>query len=180
MRLIDDIMNLPEIELREPRARIAHYYGDTVRKLMLAAAIVILVGAPLYATDLARELPFDIVGALILICFAAFTSPRSRTMMIANTVAAGVGMVLFELWALTAYGEVPPAVVAIRQAIAVIFVFAFYFAGKSLRHMNQMRLDEEPATEDTPDRLERIDEESDELTDYAPPRHREEAEYKEE
>ncbi len=180
MRFVDDIIQLSDVEPSARSTRIAHYYGDTVRKLMLVAAIAILIGAPFYATDLRAELPFDIIGALVLICFAAFTSPRSRTMMIANTVAAGVGMVLFELWALTAYGEVPPIVVAIRQAIAVVFVFAFYFAGKSLRHMNQMRLDEEPATEDTPDRLERIDEESEELTDYAPPRHREEAEYKEE
>lgn len=180
MRLIDDILQLSDVEPVNHPARIAHYYGDTVRKLMLATAIAILVGAPFYATDLRTELPFDIVGALILICFAAFTSPRSRTMMVANTVAAGVGMVLFELWALTAYGEVPPVVVAIRQAIAVVFVFAFYFAGKSLRHMNQMRMGEEASSsEDRIDDLRAMSEELEEIEDYTPQQHREETEYKE-
>lgn len=115
---------------------LAHYYGDIVRQLLLLAAAVLLVGAPFYSADLPSELPFDVIGALVLVCLAAFTSPTNRLIILADTVAAGVGMVLFELWALTTYGETSIIVSLLRQAIALLFLFALYFGGKTLRGLS--------------------------------------------
>ena len=115
------------------RVSMPHYYGDNVRGLLLAAAVIMLVGAPWYANNLQAELPLYLLGALILVCFAAFTSPRSHTMLIADTIVAGVGMALFEQWALSSYESVALSVFALRQLIALIFFFAFYFAGKTVR-----------------------------------------------
>lgn len=118
---------------------LSHYYGDIVRQLLLFAAAVLLVGAPFYSADLPSELPFDVIAALVLVCLAAFTSPTNRFIMLADTVAAGVGMVLFELWALTTYGETSIFVSLLRQAIALLFLFALYFGGKTLRGQVQER-----------------------------------------
>lgn len=136
MTFIDDVEKAFEGDEERHALHVAHYYGDTVRKLMLAAALAILVGAPFYTDVPGQSLTLIVFSALILVCFAAFTTPFSRMMMTANTVAAGTGMVLFAAWALMAYGEVPVSMVIIREGIALIFFFALYFAGKSLRHMN--------------------------------------------
>lgn len=112
---------------------IAHYYGDIVRQLLLLAAAVILVAAPFYASDLPRELPLNVLAALVLACLAAFTSPQAATILYADAIVSGVGMVLFELWALSSYQDTSIVAVGLRQAIALIFLFALYFSGKTLR-----------------------------------------------
>lgn len=124
---------------------LAHYYGDIVRQLLLLAAAVILVAAPFYASDLPRELPLNVLAALVLACLAAFTSPRTVSILYADAVVSGVGMVLFEIWALSSYQDTSIVAVALRQAIALIFLFALYFSGKTLRGraMERARRDEE-------------------------------------
>lgn len=129
---------------------VAHYYGDIVRQLLLFAAAVLLVGAPFYGSDLPSELPFDVLGALVLACLAAFTSPVTRSILWADTIVAGVGMVLFELWALSSYQTTSLLVVSLRQAIALLFLFALYFGGKTLRGLKNndlMVAPEEPRDE---------------------------------
>lgn len=119
-----------------PRWRdIPHYYGDIVRMLFLAAAILMLVGAPFYTDDLKTQLPFIVIGAIVLVALAALTSPRSPLVMRLNAGAAGAGVVIYEIWALWGYGISTAIDFALRQIPAVIFIFAFYFALKTLRAM---------------------------------------------
>jgi hypothetical protein len=122
---------------------VAHYYGDIIRQLMLFAAAVLLVGAPFYGSDLPNELPFDVLGALVLACLAAFTSPVTRGILWADTIVAGVGMVLFELWALSSYQTTPLLAVSLRQGIALLFLFALYFGGKTLRGLSAREYSDE-------------------------------------
>ena len=110
-----------------------HYYGDTVRSLMLAAAALMLVGVPFYGADLRPELPVFVTAMLILVCLAAFTSPRNRAVLIADAIVTGAGMVIFEMWALASYTSIPLSAFALRQAVALLFLFAFYFSGKTIR-----------------------------------------------
>ncbi len=112
---------------------VPHYYGDTVRVLLLAAAVIMLIGAPFYADDVAGEMPLFMIGALALVAFSAFTSPRNRTMLIVDAISAGIGVVLFETWALLGYPSVPLHVFILRQIIALLFLFAFYYSGKTVR-----------------------------------------------
>lgn len=125
-----------EGKLYYPRWRnIEHYYGDLVRALMLATAILILVGAPFYADDLKFELPFILAGAIILVALAAMTTPKSRLIMRLDAVAAGTGAVLYEMWALWGFGTSSPLDFVMREAPAIILLVAFYFALKTLRAM---------------------------------------------
>lgn len=151
----------PDFSAQEPwifrRTSVPHYYGDIVRQLFIAAAAFLLVGAPFYASDLQAELAFDVLGALILVCLAAFTSPQGRLILLADTVVAGVGMLIFEYWALANYQTTAIVAVVIRQAIALIFLFAFYFAGKTLRGLSHV-MDEDAAEREASFRAERATE----------------------
>ena len=63
------------LEPLAPIHHIEHYYGDAIRQLFVTAAALILVGAPFYAEALRVELPFEILGAVILVAIAALANP---------------------------------------------------------------------------------------------------------
>jgi hypothetical protein len=114
---------------------VKHYYGDTVRQLFLMAAALMLVGAPFYSNNLTVELPFIVFGAVALIAVAAFTSPVKQNAIRADAVAAGVGLVIFEVWALWNFQTDPIYKFVLREALALIFLAALYFSTKTLRGM---------------------------------------------
>jgi len=115
--------------------KVSHYYGDFVRQAFVAAAALMLLAAPFYADDLHSELPFEIIGAVFLVAAAAMTNPWNRTVILADAIIAGVGLVIFELWALGEYDAITTTQFILRQAIAVLFMIAFYFSMKTVRAM---------------------------------------------
>ncbi len=112
---------------------VPHYYGDYVRILFLSATGLMLLGAPFYADSLRIELPFEIVGALVLAALAALANPHSKTVLAADAIAAGVGMVVYGTWALFSYSESTWVQFILRQGIAIVFLAAFYFSMKTVR-----------------------------------------------
>ena len=116
-------------------SRISHYYGDSVRQLLLAAAALMLIGMPFYTDDLSVELPFIIIAAVVLVIVAALTSPMKSAVISADVVVSGVGLVIFEIWAILGYGESTTVQFVLREALAVLFLFALYFSTKTLRSM---------------------------------------------
>ncbi len=129
---ISDEMNVPWMYRW---TRISHYYGDAVRELLIAAAVLMLVCAPFYSDDIQTELPFIVIGTLVLACVAALTSPKRKSIISADAVAAGVGLVIFEMWALLGYSDSTAIQFILRESIAIIFLFALYFSTKTLRAM---------------------------------------------
>jgi|GEM_PF-1077686 len=115
--------------------KISHYYGDYVRELLMACAALMLITAPFYANSLPIELPFIVLGAVVMVCVAAFTSPLKWGVISADAVTAGVGLIIYEIWALLKYDIDPPHQFVLRQTIAVFFLFALYFSTKTLRSM---------------------------------------------
>ena len=113
---------------------ISHYYGDTVRQLLLASAAIMLIGAPYYTDDIGTEIFFILIGALVLVVVSAMTSPWKQSVISLDAVVAGVGLVIFELWALMGYGDVAIKFI-LREFLAILFLFAFYFSTKTLRAM---------------------------------------------
>ena len=112
---------------------VSHYYGDTVRQLFIGGAALMLVAAPFYAEALRTEFPFEIAGALVLVALAALANPHQRIIFMAGAVAAGVGAVIYQTWALFTYSESTWMQFVLREAIAVIFLVAFYFNMKTVR-----------------------------------------------
>ena len=121
-------------------SRVSHYYGDTVRQLLIIAAVFMLIAAPFYTNNLAVELPFIVFGVVALVSVAALTNPLKRSAISADTVVSGVGLVLFELWALQNYQTDPPFKFILREALAIIFLAALYFSTKTLRNMFQNQI----------------------------------------
>lgn len=114
---------------------IPHYYGDAVRQLFIAAAALILVTAPFYAELTPYTTITDIVSALVLACLAALTSPRLRSVLLLDACAAGAGLLVYESAAVSGYSSGDLVMFVMRQALAIIFLFALYNSVKTLRSM---------------------------------------------
>lgn len=127
--------------------RISHYYGDAVRTLFIAAAVLMIVGAPFYSDGYAN-VQYIILGVIAIVALAALTNPRKILFAVFDAVAAGIGLCLYSLWALEGYRAEEPLAYVLRGAIAVIFLFTFYFSMKTLRAMmlHQVGKHEDPDT----------------------------------
>jgi len=112
---------------------VPHYYGDIVRQLLISAAALVLLGAPFYAEDLRAELPFEIMGAIVFVALGALLNPHSKLAIFANVIAAGVGSVVYETWALYQYEDSTWTQFILREVIAIILLVAFYFSMKTAR-----------------------------------------------
>lgn len=114
---------------------IAHYYGDTVRKLFLAAAVLMLIGAPLYSDDISAQGTVLVLASLVLAIVAGVMSPQMRIAKFASVIISIVGTLIFELWALGAYNAAgfPNSLFVVREIIALTFFFALYFSLKTAR-----------------------------------------------
>ncbi len=112
---------------------VSHYYGNQVRQLFIAAAALILIGAPFYADSLRSELPFEIAGALVLVALAAVANPHNKSIFFMSAIVAGTGLAIYETWALNWYFESTWVQFVLREVIAVLFLVAFYFNVKTVR-----------------------------------------------
>ncbi len=99
-----------------PFARIPHYYGDVVRILFLVTAGVLLVALPAYP-DLLPLLPtWQAVLAVVLVIFAALTNPLKRWALVADSVIAGILVIVIELIAIESYSSDTLFLFVLREA----------------------------------------------------------------
>lgn len=114
---------------------IPHYYGDYVRQLFIIAAGAMLILAPFVSDLFVGILPFQIGGALTLATLAGLTNPRKPWVLLADALASGIGIVIFEFLALIAYGERAIFLFMILEALVILFLFGLYFSIKTYRAM---------------------------------------------
>jgi len=114
---------------------IPHYYGDYVRQIFMLNAAVMLVFSPFLASAVPGTLIFEIGGAIVIAILGALTNPAKQISMLANAIAAGVGILTYELLALNAFSGGAMIGFIVREAVAVAFLFALYFSLKTLRNM---------------------------------------------
>lgn len=115
------------------RTTIRHYYGDSVRQLLVGASALMMIASPLYSDVLRQQFPFIIVGALLSAAFAALMNPRDKWVILGSAIISGVGVVTYAMWGMFGYDTINPVAFMLRLAIAVVFLFAFYFSMKTLR-----------------------------------------------
>lgn len=119
----------------KPGPSIPHYYGDYVRQIFMVCGAAMLIFSPFLARGDFAVLPFEIGGAIVVAILGALTNPVKQLSLLANSIAAGVGVVVYELLALSEfYNEAYMAFIA-RETLAVAFLFALYFSLKTLRNM---------------------------------------------
>ncbi len=127
---VDSIWNMPGLGHFE---HIPHYYGSYARQLLIGAATLMLIGAPLYGSNLRVEFPFMVVGALVIVALAALTSPKDPAVSMGSTIASGVGVLVYGTWGILQYDTSSPISFILRLTIAIIFLSSFYFSLKTVR-----------------------------------------------
>jgi hypothetical protein len=116
---------------------LTHYYGDIVRKLFFAAAIIMLAGLPFFSD----RLPVSTIEALVVIVtigfLAGLTNPVEPLPAVINTLASGIGVIIFEYQAVLTYqaNSASDLLFQADQVLAIIFLIALYFGTKTLRAM---------------------------------------------
>ncbi|MEK7464218.1 MAG: hypothetical protein AAB617_00360 [Patescibacteria group bacterium] len=118
--------------------RVPHYYGDLVRKIFVTGGIVMIITLPFF-TDLLPVTPlYSIFFILILGFVAGLISPKHRWVAVLNAFIAGASLVVFEAYAVIIYlsenkDSKSTAFFWINEVLALLFFFALYYSGKTLR-----------------------------------------------
>lgn len=113
---------------------VPHYYGDYVRSLFIAMAVLSFVVIPF--GDL---LPFGVVpqvgASLLLVLLAALMSPRDVMLMLASATISGVSVILLESFAILLRHSQSNEIFLAREAGVLIMLAALYFSVKTIRAM---------------------------------------------
>ncbi|MDO8481570.1 MAG: hypothetical protein Q7S75_00630 [bacterium] len=112
-----------------------HHDIVSVRQLMLGSAVLMLLAAPFYGDTLLIELPFELLGAAVLVSLAAVTRAMDKSILTADAVVAGVGMCIYQIWALVGYNQTITTAFVLREIFVLIFMFVFYFSVMASRSM---------------------------------------------
>lgn len=114
-----------------------HYYGDVVRKLLLSAAVVILLTLPwLY-----KEWPLTFYAWVVLVfavgVFAGVTNPRLRIIALFDFVIASIGFLFFGIDGIRVVQQQGASNLHFftSEVLMLIFFFDVYFTVKTLRGM---------------------------------------------
>lgn len=114
-----------------------HYYGDSVRKLLLTASVVIVATLPwLY-----NQWPFTfyvwLVVAFGVVVFAGVTNPRLRLVSLFDFAIASIGFLFFGYEGIHAVETVGAASLLFftAEVLMLIFLFDLYFTVKTIRGM---------------------------------------------
>jgi len=114
---------------------IPHYYGDYVRQIFVVTGAAMLILAPFLVNRAPALLPFEIGGAIVLVILAALTNPKKVWVLMADTLAAGVGIIVFESLAIAAYASGNWLAFIALEVVTLAFLFALYFSLKTVRTM---------------------------------------------
>lgn len=133
------------------RPRPHHHDITSVKQLLLGAAVLMLVSAPFYGDSLRLELPFELIGALVIVSLVAITRTMERAILTADAIAAGVGLCIYQTWALVGYEHAISISFVLRETIAVLFMFAFYFSVMASRSMIIREAEKEDSSDATRD-----------------------------
>lgn len=114
---------------------IPHYYGDYVRQIFIVTGAMMLILAPFLVNRAPALLPFEVGGAIALVILAALTNPKKMWVLMADTLAAGVGIIVFESLAIAAYASGSWLAFIALEVVTLAFLFALYFSLKTVRNM---------------------------------------------
>ncbi len=127
---MDEIPEVGHHAVRPP----VHYYGDIVRGLFLAAAIVMLV-AGFTTASLPVSNIVAIMWIITLILIAGLTNPVQRGVQWLNVILSVIGLLIYGGDALNRYHTFTSAFTAglLTTLLTLIFMLSLYFATRTLR-----------------------------------------------
>lgn len=124
--------------ITRPPKPVSHYYGDTMRTLLIIAGLAVLFAMLVDAEFRSLYVIVEVLGVLAFVVLAGLTSPVSRPPIVTTTLLAAAAFIFFEYLAVGAYLEARSflgIVFLTRQAIAILLLSVVYFGTKTLRGM---------------------------------------------
>jgi hypothetical protein len=115
--------------------QIPHYYGDYVRSLFIAMAVLSFVVVPLWGDLLPFNTFAQVGAALLLVLLAGLTNARNFFVMLTNATVAGVSVVLLEMYAVAFQHTQSTELFIAREAGVLLMLAALYFSVKTVRAM---------------------------------------------
>jgi len=119
---------------------IPHYYGDYVRVLFVAVAVLSAVAVPVFGDLLLFGTLTQVLCALLLVLLAGLTHPHSAMLSLYNSVVSAIGVILLQSAAISLYSADSFELFLTREVAALLLLFAFYFSVKTLRAFAQGKL----------------------------------------
>jgi hypothetical protein len=113
-----------------------HYYGDTVRRLFISAAVIMTVTLPFFAEEIGMMASGISIGGIIITGLAAgLTNPKSVISAIINGIVSVGAVLVFELYSIDTYTRTQAMSVflLINQLLAGLYVVALYYSIKTIR-----------------------------------------------
>jgi len=111
-----------------------HYYGDISRIFFLLAGIIMLLGLPILNQTISVPAYISILFVLSVVFIAGITNPAQRMLSVLDLIVSLVGFIVFEYYSVKVFAEGSIYFIyLINQAIAILFLLAFYFAVKTVR-----------------------------------------------
>ncbi|MEN9342021.1 MAG: hypothetical protein RIQ54_277 [Candidatus Parcubacteria bacterium] len=113
-----------------------HYYGDTVRRLFIAAAVIMTVTLPFFAEEIGMAASgISIIGIILTGLAAGLTNPKSITSAVINGIVSGVAVLVFELYSIDTYTRLQTMSIflLINQLLAALYIIALYYSIKTIR-----------------------------------------------
>lgn len=114
----------------------SHYYGDNVRKLFIAAAIIMIIALPILRDLIYVPVTLSLIAILVIDIAAGLTNPKMFWVAVLNAVISGGALITFEYFAVEAYknlGGFQNLLFVANQALAIVFLSALYYGVKTIR-----------------------------------------------
>lgn len=116
-----------------------HYYGDRVRSLLVAVAVIMVVGMPFFSELIPKPSFFSILSVLVIVLLSGWISPRHKMVVSVTTIVSALAFIVFQYNAINAYQlfGLKNFFFVINEFLAVLCLTATYFGTKSIRGLIQ-------------------------------------------
>lgn len=122
-----------------------HYYGDIVRKLFLAAGVLMLASLAFFAPLISISLTISVIAIILLALLSGLESPNHKWVVFINTLASAIGCGYFQYTAVNYYltsttaMDIDWAFFMVNEVLSVIFFLALYYSSKTVRAWKQIQ-----------------------------------------
>ena len=110
--------------------------GRVVQKLFFVNSLIMIVGLPIFSSNLGFPILIPILGIVVVAIFAGLTGSKNRLMMSLDILVSIVGGVVFEFASIASYSTTGlSAYFLFNQFVAIVFLVALYFSIRSIKHL---------------------------------------------
>lgn len=118
-----------------PTVSFRHYYGNIIRYIFLATALIMIIGLPLFQNFLGIPKILSVIGIAVLGIAAGFTNPKLMISLVINFFISLFGFIIFLYSAASSYQGATrdDKYLLASIVLAAMFLFAVYYSMKTLR-----------------------------------------------